>query len=147
MTRWRLSPSTRFEISHFQTVNCRSKIPKSPKVFNRFQKTLLNLIRAESGNLGREFHLSRCFSFAMTGWKLSPSKIFEISHFQPVNCHSKNPISPKVFLRFSKTLLHLKRYESGHLAENFTWAGILVLQRQGENLAHRIDLKFPTFNR
>ena len=115
MTRWKLSPSTRFEIFHFQHVKCPSKNPISPKVFNRFSKTLLHLKLVESGYLGRKFQVRRYFTFAMTRWKLSPSTRFDISHFQPVNFPSKNPMSPKVSHRFSKTLLHLMRVESGHL--------------------------------
>ena len=119
MARWKLSPAKRFEIFHFQPVNRTSKYPISPKVFNRFSKTLLHLKRVESGHLARKVHVRRNFAFAMARWKLSPSKRFEISHFQPVNCPSKNPISPKVFNRFSKTLLHLQRFESGNLSQKF----------------------------
>ena len=119
MTRWKLSPSTRFEISHFQPVNCTSKNPISRKVFNRFSKNFLHLKRYECGYLGRKCHMRRCFTFAMTRLKLSSSTRFENSHFQPVNCPSKNPISAKVFTRFSKTLLHLKRVEIGHLGWKF----------------------------
>ena len=119
MARWKFGPSTRFEIFHFQPVNCPSKNPRSLKLFNRFSKTLLQLIGIESGHLGRKFHVNRNFTFAMTRWKLSPTTKFEISHFQPVNCPSKNTISPKVFNRYSKTFLHLKWVESGHLGRKF----------------------------
>ena len=119
MARWKLSPSTRFEIFHFQHVNCPSKNPISPKLFNRFSKTLLHLKHYKSGDLGRKFYIRSYFTFAMTMWKLSPSTGFEIFHFQHINCPSKNPISPKVFNRFSKALLHLKCVESGHLGRKF----------------------------
>ena len=119
MARWKLSPSTTFEISNFQPVNCRSKNPRSLKRFNRFSKTLLHLKRVESGYVGRKYQVSRYFTFQMKRWKLSPSTKFEISHFQPVNCTSKNPISPKVFYRLSKTFLHLKRVESGYVGRIF----------------------------
>ena len=119
MTRLKLSPLTRFEISHLQPVNCTTKNPISPKEFNRFSKTLLHLIRVESGHLGRKFQVRRYFTFAKTRWKLSPSSRFETSHFQPLNCTSKNSISPKVIDRFPKTFLPLKRYESGNLGRQF----------------------------
>ena len=119
MEKWKLSASTRYEIFHFQHVSCPSKNPISPKVLNRFSKTFLHLKRVGSGHLGSKFEVRRYFIFAVAGWKLSPSKRFEIFQFQPVNCRSKNPISPKVFTRFSKTLLHLKRVESGHLGWKF----------------------------
>ena len=119
MTRWKLSPTTKFEISHFQPVNCPSKNTISPKVFNRYSKTFLHLKWVESGHLGRKFQVRRYFTFAMARWKLSPSKRFEISNFQPVNCRGNNPIYPKVFNRYSKTFLHLKWVESGHLGRKF----------------------------
>ena len=40
-------------------------------------------------------------------------------HFQPVHCVSKNPISPKVLSRFSKSLPQLEDVESGHLVGTF----------------------------
>ena len=146
MTRWILSPSKRFEISHIQPVNCPVKNPISPKRFKRFSKTFLHLKRYECGHLGPKFQVRRYFTFAMARWKLSPSRRFEISLFQPVNCTGKNPISPKGFKRFSKTLLHLQRVESGHLGRKFQVRRYFILQLQGENLAHRQDLKFHTFN-
>ena len=36
-------------------------------------------------------------------------------HIQPVHCGSKNPISPKVFNRFSKSLPQLEDVEGGQL--------------------------------
>ena len=119
MARWKLSLSTRFEIFHFQPVNCTCKNPISPKVFNRFSKTLLHLKWVESGHLRRKFLVRRYFTFAMARWKLSLSTRFEIFHFQHVNCTCKNPISPKVFNRFSKILLHVIRVERGHLGRRF----------------------------
>ena len=64
------------------------------------------------------------------GWKVSSAQVFyfcngkvkicafttfEISHFQPVHCVCKNPISAKVFHRFSKSLPQLGDFEGGHL--------------------------------
>ena len=40
-------------------------------------------------------------------------------HFQPVHCHSKNPVSPKVFIRFSKSLPQLEDVEGRHLGGKF----------------------------
>ena len=55
----------KFEVSHFQTVHCVIKNAVSPKVFNRFSKTLLLLKYVENRYLGRKFHWRRYFSFAM----------------------------------------------------------------------------------
>ena len=128
MTRRKLCASTTFEISHFQPVHCPSKNPISPKVFNGFSKTLLQLEDVEGGHMGGKFQVRRYFTFAMHRWKLCTSTKFEISHFQPVHCPSKNPISPKVFNRISKTLLQLEDVEVGISVEIFSCPGILPLQ-------------------
>ena len=44
---------------------------------------------------------------------------FKISNFQAVHCVIKNAISPKVFIRFSKTFLLLKDVESRYLGRKF----------------------------
>ena len=115
MARWKLCASTTFEISHFQPVHCPSKNAISPKVFNRISKSLLQIQVVEDGLMGGKLQLRRYFTFAMTRWKLCAWTPFEISHFQPVHCPSKNPISPKLFNRFSKTFLLLEDVEGGHM--------------------------------
>ena len=70
----------------------------------------------------------------------------KLRHFQPAPCASKNPLTPKVFNRFPKSLPQLEDVEVGIWVQNYRWAGILLLQWQGENLAHVQHLKFPTFN-
>ena len=147
MARWKLCACTTFEISHFQPVDCACKNPISPKVFNRFSKSLPQLEDFEGGHLGGKIQARRYFTFAMARWKPCACTTFEISHFQPVHCPSKNPISPKVFNRFSKSLPQLEDVECGHFGvERFRRAAILLLQWQGENFAHLQHLKFPTFN-
>ena len=77
---------------------------------------------------------------------LCASTTLEISHFQPVQCAGRNPISPKVFHRLSKSLLHIEDVEGGIWVESFRFGGILLFQWQGENFGHRKHLKFSTFN-
>ena len=169
----------------FQPVHCASKNPISPKVFNRFSKSLPQLEDVESGHLGGKFQVRRYFTFAIArrklcasttfeilplstftlcqqkchtppkvfnrfsksfasarrcwgwafGWKVSGAKVFyfcngkvkslrhrqhlKFCRFQPVHCASKNPISPKVFNRFSKSLPELEDVEGGHLGGKF----------------------------
>ena len=69
----------------------------------------------------------------------------KFGHFQPVHSASKNSISPKVFNRFTKSWPQLEDVEGGHLGGSFRFAGILLLQWQGENFAHRQHLKFCHF--
>ena len=64
-------------------------------------------------------------------------------HFQHVQCASKNPLSPKVFNRFSQSLHQLEDVEIvGIWVESVRYAGILLWQWQGENFTHRQHLKF-----
>ena len=96
-------------------------------------------------HLGGMFQARRYFTFAMARWKLCACTTFEISHFQPVHCHSKNPISPKVLNRFSKCLPQPEDVDGGHLGGKFQAAATLLLQWQGKNFAHRKHLKFCNF--
>ena len=52
-----------FEISQFQTVHCVMKNAISPKAFNRFSKTFLQLKDVENRYLGRKDHERSSFSF------------------------------------------------------------------------------------
>ena len=127
---------------HFQPVHCASKNPISPKVFNRFSKSLPQLEDIEGGHLGGKFHMRRCFTFAMARWNFCASTTLKFCCFQPVHCASKNPISPKVFNRFSKSLHQLEDVEGAHLGGKFHVGNILLLQWQGETFAYRQHLKF-----
>ena len=49
----------------FQAVHCVRKNAISPKVFNRFSKTFLELKDVENRYFGRKFHERSYFSFAM----------------------------------------------------------------------------------
>ena len=62
-------------------------------------------------------------------------------HFQPVHCASKNNISPEVFTRSSRSLSSSKMLMVGIWVECFNCAGILLLQWQSGNFAHRQHLK------
>ena len=119
MARWKLCACTTFEISQFQAVHCACKNPISPKVFNRFSKSLSQLDVFEVWHLGGMFQARKYFTFAMARWKLCACTTFEISHFQPVHCHSKNPISPKVLNRFSRCLPQPEDVDGGHLGGKF----------------------------
>ena len=79
---------------HFQTVQCASKNPVFPKVFNRFSKSLLQLEDVEGGHLGGKCQLRRYSSFAMARWKLCASTPFEILPLSTCTvCQQKSCIS------------------------------------------------------
>ena len=63
---------------HFQHVHSGSQNPISPKVFNRFSKSLPQLEDLEGGHFGGKFKVSRYFTCAITRWKLCASRTFEI---------------------------------------------------------------------
>ena len=104
---------------HFQTVHCASKNPISPKVFNRYSKCLPPFEDAESGHLGGNFQVRRYFTFAMESKNFEHRQHLKFCHFQLVHCANKNPISPMVFDRFSKSLPQLEDFEGGHLGGKF----------------------------
>ena len=107
---------------HSQLVHCASKNPISPKAFYRFSKSLPQLEYIEAGHLSGKLHMGRYFNFPMATWKLCASTTLKFCYFQPVHCASKNPISPKIFNRFSKSLPQLKDIEGGRLCGKFTFA-------------------------
>ena len=63
---------------NFQHVHCGSKNPISPKVFNRFSKSLPQLEDVGGGHFSGMFPVCRQFTFAMATWKLGASTTFEI---------------------------------------------------------------------
>ena len=104
---------------HFQHVYFARKNPIYPKVLNRFSKSLNQLEDVDSGHLGWKFQLHRYFSFVMARWKRAQRQHLKFCHFQHVHCASKNPISTKVFNRFSKSSNQLEDVEGGHSGEKF----------------------------
>ena len=104
---------------HFQPLHCARKIPISPKVFSWFSKSLPQLEDVEGGHLGGKFQLRRYFTFAMARWNFAHRQHLKFCYFQPVQCASKNLISPEIFNQFSKSLPQLEDVEGGHLGEKF----------------------------
>ena len=82
---------------HFQPVHCASKYPISPKVLNRFSKSLPQLEDVEGGHLGGKFQVRRDFTFAMAMWKLCALTTFEILHLSTCAlCQQKSYISKDI---------------------------------------------------
>ena len=100
---------------HFQPVHCASRNPISPRVFYRFSKSLPQFEDVEGGHLVGKFVVRRYFAFAMERQNFARRLHLKFCHFQPVHCASKNPISRKVFNRFSKSLPQIEDVECGHL--------------------------------
>ena len=99
---------------HFKPVQCASKNPISPKVFNRFSNSLPQLEDVEGGHFGGKLHVRRQFTAAMARRKLCASTTFEILPLSTWTLCQQKPVSPKVFNRFSKSLRQLEDVEGGH---------------------------------
>ena len=99
MARWRPFVLTTFEILPLSTcTHCQQK-PISPKVFNRFSKSLPQLEDVEGGHLVGMFQVRRYFTFAMARWKLCVWKTCEslpLSTFTlcPQKSHVSKGIQP-----------------------------------------------------
>ena len=80
-------------------------------------------------------------------WKLCASTIFEILPLSTwTMCREKSYISKGIQPIFENVSFISKMLRVGIWVESFRCGGILLLQWQGENFAHRQHLKFPTFN-
>ena len=104
---------------HFRPVHCASKNPMTPKVFTGFSKSLPQLEDVEGGHLGGKFQVRRYFTFAMASENISHRQNLKFCHVQPVPGTNKNPISPKAFNRFSKSLPQLEDVQYAHLSGKF----------------------------
>ena len=113
---------------HFQPVHCARKNPISPKVLNRFSKSLPPLEDVEGGNLIEKLKVRSYFSFAMATWKLCASTTFEILAISTCTlCEQKSYISI-AFNRSRNLCLSSKMLRVGIFVESFRCAGILLLQ-------------------
>ena len=104
---------------HFQLVHCGSKNHTPQRCSSDLRNLCLRWKMLRVGIWVESFKGRRCFTFAMARWKFCGSRTFEFGHFQLVHCASKNPISPMVFNRFSKSFPELEDVEGGHLGGNF----------------------------
>ena len=107
------------KFSHFQPEHGASKNPISPRLFNRYSKSLPQL---EDVGVGIWLERFRCAGFLPLQWQGENSALrhhLKSCHFQLVHCTSKNPISPKVLNRFSKSLAQLEYVEGGNLGGMF----------------------------
>ena len=93
------------------------------------------------------FRCAGILIFAMARWKFSASTIFEILPLSTrLHCASKNLYLQRYSTDFRNLCLRSKMLRVGIWVGSVSCAGILVLQWQAENVAHRHHLKFPTSN-
>ena len=86
-----------FKFWYFQPVHGPGRNPISPKVFNRFSKSLPQLEDVYGGHLGGKFQERRYFTFAVARWKLCASTTFEILPLSTCTlCEQKSCISKDI---------------------------------------------------
>ena len=119
MGRLKLRARTTLKFCHFQPAHCARKNPITPKVYNRFSKSLPQLEDVEGGHLGGKFQVRRYFAFAIARWKLCTSTTFEILPLSTCTLCQQKPIFSTLFNRFSKSLPQLEDVECGHLCGKF----------------------------
>ena len=210
MGRENFAQEQHLKFCHFQPVHCVSKNRISPKLLNRFSKSLPQLEDVDGGHLVGTLQVCRYFTFATARWNFRASTTFEILILSTCTfCQQKSYISKgtqPIFEIFAsarrclgwefgwkvsgaqvfcfcngnvKTLpidniwnfptfnlctmeakiLYLQKYSTdfrnlclsskmlgvGIWVEGFKCAAILRLQWQGENFAHQQHLKFCHF--
>ena len=134
------------KVCHFQPVHCARQNPTYPKVFNRFWKSLPHLETFMGGHLGVKFQVRRYFTFVLARWKLCVSTIFESLPLSTCTlCQEKSYISIGIQLIFEIFAWVSKLLRVGISVGSFRCAGILLLQRQGENFPYRQNLKVCHF--
>ena len=141
-----VAPEQYLKFCHFQPGHCARKNPITPKVHNRFSKSLPQLEDVEVGHLGGKFQVRRYFTFSMAMWKPCTSTTFEILPLSNCTlCQQKSYIFQRYSTDFRNLCLSSKMLSVGICVGSFRCAGVLLLQWQGENFAHRKHLKFCHF--
>ena len=131
------------KFSHFQPVHCASKNPISRKVFRRFSKSSPHLEDVDGGHLVEKFQVRTHFTSAMAGWKrLCIDNIWNFATFNLYTVQAEILYLQRYTTNFRNLRVSSKMLKVGIWLESFRCAGILLLQWQGENLAHRQHLKF-----
>ena len=146
MARWKLCTSTTFEILPLSTCTlCQQK----PNIFNGIQP-IFEIIASER----------RCWGWTF-GWKVQGAQVFYFGNGKVKTLHIDNIWNFATFNLYTvrAKILHLQRYSTDFrniclrskmlrvdiCVESFRCPGILLLQWQGENFAHRRHLKFCHF--
>ena len=112
-------------IWNFATFNLYT-VPANTLYLQRYSTDLRNLcLSSKMLMVGIRVESFRCEGILLVqcqGENVAHRQHLKFWHFQPVNCASKNPISPKAFIRFSKSLAHLEHVEGLIWVESFRCA-------------------------
>ena len=104
---------------HYQPVHCASKILYLPTYSTDFRNLCLRSNMLRLGTWAESFWCAGILLLQCQGENIAHGQHLKFGHFQRVPCASKNPISPKVFNRFSKPWPQHEHVEGGHLGRKF----------------------------
>ena len=116
--------------------------PISPKLFNRFSKTFLQLEDVEGGHLDGKFEVRKYFTFKKV-FNFPNRQRLNFLTFNLYNVPGKIPYLKRYSTDFGKHSFRSTMLRACIREESLKSAGILLLQWRGENFAHRQHLKFP----
>ena len=109
-------------IWNFATFNLYT-VPAKILCLQRYSHDFLNLCLSwKMLRVGIWAESFRCAGILLLQWQRENvwhRQHLKFCHVQPVHCPRKNPMSPKVFTWFSKSLLQLEHVEGGHLGGKF----------------------------
>ena len=147
MARWKLCASTTFEIFALSTCTlCKQKILYLQRYSTNFRNLRLSSKMLTVAIWVESFRCARVFAFAMARWKLGVSTTFEIfATFILYTVPAKILYLQKYSTDFRNLSVSSKMLRVAIWVESFKCAGILLLQWQGENFAHRQHLKLCYF--
>ena len=114
-----ISHRQHLKFCRYQPVHCASKILYLQTYSTDFRSLCLTSNMLSLGIWVESFWCAGILLFQWQGENLAHGQHLKFCNFQPVPCASKNPISPKIFNRFSKSLPQLEDVEGGHLREKF----------------------------
>ena len=136
-----------FKICHFQLYTVEAEILYLQRCSSDFWNVCLNTKIVRVGIWVESFKRAGILLLQWQGENLAHRQHLKLCYFQPVHCASRNPISPKVFNRFSKSLPQLEEVDGGHLGGKFQVRRYFTFAN-GEVRTLRIDkiLNFGTFN-
>ena len=96
-----------------------AKIPYLQRYSIDFRNLCLSSKMLRVGIWMESFRCAGILFLQCEGENFAHGEHLKFCQFQPVHCASKNPISPKEFNRFSKSLPELEDVEGGHLGGKF----------------------------
>ena len=143
--RWNFAHRHHLKFCYFQKYTVPAKILYHQRHSNDF-RNLSNSSRMLKVDIWVKS--LRCAGILLLQWQgenLAYRQHLKFWHYQPVHCASKNPISPKVFIRFSKSFRQLEDVEGGHLGGKFYVRRYITFAMTRWNFAHRHHLKFCYF--